>query len=82
MDQRTKEAWNLIDQGLLDLMDSNDALGDAELIAKFKRLQHLEKFVKRLAARVSERIRENTKPGPIDELFTQYKTERSQIDLN
>lgn len=82
MNDQTLEAWNVIDEGLMDLMSGNDELSDKELVAKNKRLIHLQKFVGRLAMRVSERLRENTNPGPIAELFDRYQYERSQIDQN
>ena len=51
------KAWNTIDAGLRDLMDNNDQLSDGELRAKTRRLEHLERFVKTLRARVNERIK-------------------------
>ncbi len=82
MDKETKAAWQEIDKGLHDLMAKNDELSDDALVARCKRLRHLGKFTERLAMRISERLRENTKPGSIQELFAQYKLERSQIDQN
>ena len=82
MDKNTQAAWKMIDKGLLNLMAKNDELSDRELQAKTRRLKHLAKFVDRLAVRVSERLRENTKPGPIDVLFIQYQAERRAIDAN
>jgi hypothetical protein len=82
MNAQTIEAWEKIDKGLETLMEANDELSDKELVAKNKRLIHLQKFVGRLAMRVSERLRENTNPGDIGELFDRYQAERSQIDAN
>ena len=82
MNGQTKEAWEQIDEGLETLMENNDDLSDKELIAKNKRLHHLSKFTERLAQRIAERLRENTAPGPIAELFDRYQYERSQIDQN
>jgi len=82
MNEKTAEAWSTIDRGLELLMSQNDELSDRELRAKTRRLKHLQKFLGALVQRVNERIREHTKPGAIDDLFKQYRTEREEIDAN
>ncbi len=75
------KAWNTIDAGLRDLMDNNDQLSDGELRAKTRRLEHLERFVKTLRARVNERIKGQA-VGDIEPLFTKYAKERNLVDEN
>jgi len=76
------KAWQEVDSGLRHLMDNNDQLSPAELIGKSRRLEHLQRFVGTLRARVNERIRENVSPGPIGELFDKYIRDRATIDEN
>lgn len=75
-------SWEKLDSALVALMENNDELSDGELEAKYKRLRHLEIFIGKLATRVSERLRENTKPGPIQGLFDRYAAERLAVDEN
>jgi len=82
MDAKTAQAWEQVDDGLLDLMENNDEKTAPELTAKVKRLHHLSKFTERLAMRVSERLRDGTAPGSILELFSKYQAERGEIDQN